>query len=286
MEALQRLARQQLFFVGGAPRSGTTWLQHVLDAHPDIRCGGEGLFMKHLAEPLHRTMAGRQRALIDKNETIFRYSGGFPLCGPADTELLIVTAILLALEQLCGGTTFRAIGEKTPENVFFFPHLKRLLPTAKFIGIARDPRDTLSSAWHFFHKVEPGENPDEAKRKLIADALPAVTSGLRGMLTLRKAHPSDCLLVTYERMRAAPETVAGELYRFLGVADDEATVAACAARTSFAAMSGGRPAGMTQDRSFFRKGVVGDWRSTFTPDMGEMIAKELAWAFPLFGWKP
>jgi len=37
---LLSFASCQLFFVGGAPRSGTTWLQYLLDSHPDVRCGG------------------------------------------------------------------------------------------------------------------------------------------------------------------------------------------------------------------------------------------------------
>ena len=43
--AIAELAKRQLFFVGGAPRSGTTWMQHMLDAHPDISCRGEGHFL-------------------------------------------------------------------------------------------------------------------------------------------------------------------------------------------------------------------------------------------------
>src|ERR1700722_1873858 len=62
-EKLQHLARCQLFFVGGAPRSGTTWLQALLDSHPEISCRGEGLFMKHLAAPLDALMKARREAI-------------------------------------------------------------------------------------------------------------------------------------------------------------------------------------------------------------------------------
>jgi hypothetical protein len=49
-QELLRLAGCQLFFAGGAPRSGTTWLQLLLDSHPEVCCRGEGLFQKHLAD--------------------------------------------------------------------------------------------------------------------------------------------------------------------------------------------------------------------------------------------
>jgi sulfotransferase family protein len=284
-EALRALARRQLFFVGGAPRSGTTWLQTLLDSHPDIVCGGEGLFLKHLADPLGNMMAERHKALAAKNDILFRHTGGFPLPAPEETELLVGTAVLLALERLCNGRSCRAVGEKTPENVFFFPRLKRLFPSAKFIGIARDPRDVLTSAWHFFHKTEAGEDEGEAKRAFIRLALPSLHGGTQAMLALREAHPADCLLLTYEGMRQAPAPIAAQLFRFLGVSNGDDIVTDCVARTSFAAMSG-RSSGVAQERPFFRKGVVGDWRSTFTPEMNGMILHALGWSFAAFGWEP
>lgn len=137
------LAQRQLFFIGGAPRSGTTWLQQMLDCHPDVSCQGEGLFWKQLAIPMESVMAQRGRALHDKNTELFRHTGGYPLPAPDDVEFLIGAAILLALRQQSGARSCLAIGDKTPENVFFFPRLRRLFPNAKFIAIASDPRDVV-----------------------------------------------------------------------------------------------------------------------------------------------
>jgi hypothetical protein len=88
-EALLRLARRQLFFVGGAPRSGTTWLQHVLDSHPAVSCRGEGLFQQALADKLQAAMTERRRVLEVKNTRLFRHSGGYPLPGAEDVEALL-----------------------------------------------------------------------------------------------------------------------------------------------------------------------------------------------------
>jgi hypothetical protein len=276
---LLRLAERQLFFVGGAPRSGTTWLQHLLDSHPDISCSGEGLFMKHLAEPLDAMMAQRREAIAAKNATVFRHTAGYPEPAPEDADQLLGTAVLLALERQCAGKACRAVGEKTPENVFLFARLKRVFPRAKFIGIARDPRDVLSSAWHFFHRPKPGEEEAAAKVAFIRNALPSIALGARAMLALRERYAADCLIVTYEQMHAATAAVAARLFGFLGVTDSEDVVADSVARTSFAAMGGG--AG-----GFLRKGVVGDWSSALTPAMGEMILRDIGWAFPHFGWTP
>jgi Sulfotransferase family len=282
-ERLLSLARRQIFLVGGAPRSGTTWLQYLLDAHPDISCRGEAHFAKHLAEPLQQAMAARRQAIAAKNETVFAEQGGYPLPGSDDAELLWGTAILLALERQCAAKPCSAVGEKTPENVFFFPRLKRLFPQAKLIVIARDPRDLLSSAWHFFHKKEPHEDEREAKLAFIRLAIPPLQEGANATLERLEQYPADTKLVTYECLSAATEAMAAELYRFLGVSDDAAIVADCVGRASFGALAG-RPPGTAQDGSFFRKGVVGDWRATFSPEMHALIMDELGWMFPHFGW--
>lgn len=283
---LQSLASRQLFFVGGAPRSGTTWLQYLLDSHPDVRCGGEGLFMKHLAEPLQKAMQERQQALEAKNRIVFSHAPGFAPPTEEDTDHLLGTAVLLALERQCAGKTYRAVGEKTPENVFLFSRLKRLFPHAKFVGIARDPRDVIASAWHFFHKPKPGQEERDAKLAFIRLALPSLDAGARETLALLERHKSDCLVVTYEQLLRAPVAMAGRLFRFLGVTDRDDLLAAAVEQTSFAALSQSRPAGESQDRPFFRKGVAGDWRSTLTQEMNELILQDLGWMFPHFGWEP
>jgi len=283
---LAQLAKSQLFFIGGAPRSGTTWLTHLLNSHPDVRCGGEGLLHKHLAEPMQHLISERRKAIEAKNTSLFKETGGFPLPTEEDQEVLMATGIMLALAQLSDGKSWRAIGEKTPENVFFFPRLKRMFPDAKFIGIARDPRDVLTSGWHFFHKTKAGEDENAAKIAFIKLATPSMNKGARATLALLEQHPSACTMVTYERMRAEPARIAQSLFQLLGVSSDQKVVEECVAKSSFAAMSGGRTAGTTNNASFFRKGVVGDWRSTLTPEMNDMIMREMGWMFPHFGWKP
>jgi len=56
-----------LFFVLGLPKSGTTWLQHLLNSHPNVSCRGEGKFHR-FAEALLRMSVEHNEALavLDK----------------------------------------------------------------------------------------------------------------------------------------------------------------------------------------------------------------------------
>jgi hypothetical protein len=283
---LGAIAARQLFFIGGAPRSGTTWLQQILDSHPNACCKGEGLFAKDLYPPLEAAMAQRSKALQAKNQGLFQHTGGYPLPTPEDVEFLAGTAMLLAFSQQAGDKDCQALGEKTPENVFFFERFKALFPSARFIAIARDPRDVLTSAWHFFRKPEPGDDDREAKLAFIRSALPSLTEGARTMLAFGERHPDAYRLVTYETLRRDPEPAVAELFRFLGLSDDAEIVRACLTRTSFVAATGGRPAGIAQNGAFLRNGVVGDWQSTLTPEMNDLVLRELGWMFPYFAWTP
>ncbi len=42
----------QIFFIGGSQKSGTTWLQLLLNAHPQVVCQGEGHITSHFAQLL------------------------------------------------------------------------------------------------------------------------------------------------------------------------------------------------------------------------------------------
>ncbi len=284
-EQIAQLARRQLFFIGGAPRSGTTWLQQLLDAHPDVCSKGEGLFLQHLAVPLEKAMAQRAEVIEGKNKQLFRHTGGYPLPAKDDVEFLMGTAILTALWQQSEGKPYRAIGEKTPENVFFYPRLKALFPGAKFISIARDPRDVLTSAWHFFKKLSPDEDEVAAKLEFIRGALPSLNEGAHKMVEFHKGNPDDHIFVTYDGLRTRPGPFLAQLFRFIGVSDSAEIVSECVRATDFALQTGGRPPGVEQNGVFHRKGEVGSWKATLNAEMSQVILKDLGWMFPLFGWQ-
>jgi hypothetical protein len=179
-------------------------VQELLDGHPEVSCRGEGLFPHELARPIDMLVDYRRKVLGNKNATTFKDFEGYPLPGREEADALLGTAILLALRQQCAGQAYRAIGEKSPENTFLFPRVKALLPGAKFIGIARDPRDSLSSAWHFWAKTQPGSDAPGAKMAFVEASLPAIEEGLQLFAAYTEEYRQDVRIFTYESLLQMP----------------------------------------------------------------------------------
>jgi len=87
--------------------------------------------------------------------------------------------------------------------------------------------------------------------------------------------------VRYEALVEKPEAELPRLLEFLGASHDQRTARHCVEAASFEKLSGGRERGREDPKSFFRKGVVGDWenvftnrdRSIFNEEAGELLSE-------------
>jgi len=68
---------KDLFFVGAVPRSGSTWLEILLNAHPEVSCAGEGHFQGVLAPLLEQAMR-KYNVFIGQNQVDLQDFAAFP----------------------------------------------------------------------------------------------------------------------------------------------------------------------------------------------------------------
>jgi hypothetical protein len=259
---------KDLFFIGSHPKSGSTWLQVMLNAHPDINCAGEAHFIDHFWPLLRDAMQRHSAHITLKNTTIFNELPPFPRFYEGHFRYLLTSAIVMLLMQSAGVRTARVIGEKTPDNVLHFARLSALFPHAKFLHVLRDGRDCAVSAW--FHNMR--TNPEELHRRhpTFAHFAESVAQSWRDIVTTANrfaaARPGLCLTVRYDDLVLRPHQTLGAVFTFLGVAADDAIVAQCIDQGAFEKMSGGRPPGAEDRSSFMRRGQPGNWREHFTSD--------------------
>ncbi|WP_373535681.1 sulfotransferase [Microcoleus sp.] len=130
-------------FLIGSPRSGTTMLQSLLAAHPEVISFPESKFFHYL---LYKKFAGK---LPGRMEAFFKDEINRPelLQGFDDSQSLgtKVSWFVEVLDGLAAEQNKSIWLEKTPEHIYFIDDIERFLPDAKFIHILRNGMDTIAS---------------------------------------------------------------------------------------------------------------------------------------------
>jgi len=286
------IGAKTLFFVCGSMKSGNTWLQILLDPHPEIICGGEGHFTDKLAPILQDAVNQYGRYIGWKNAQKIGGLDGYPRLGQTELIYLIRTTILLLFNAQTGGKAVAAIGEKTPDSIMAMPLLDLVFPEARFIHLVRDGCDCAASGWFHNQRMTPDwqeKNFPTLESYAAATATATATATewaheQRLAASFTEARPERCLTLRYEDLVDAPAGTFATALDFLGVDHDPATVAACHGRGAFASLSGGRAAGEENRGSFFRKGVAGDWRNHFSAEANSAFIREAGLWLAHFGY--
>ena len=262
---LASLAGKQIFFIGGAPKSGTTWLQLLLDAHPEISCGGEGHYADKLVGFLQRACRDYNAFIQTKNRGIFDGIYAQPTLDVQDLLFLSANAVLLMLSRQQNGRDAAIIGDKTPDNVLMFPTLAAIFPRAKFIHIIRDGRDCAISAWFHNKRINSPQFAEKfpSMAPFLAYFAGVWVDAMKTGHSFAAAVPDRCLAVRYEDLCAQPVATLARITGFLGASCDETLLEACHRAAGFETLTGGRAPGQEDRDSFFRQGMSGNWRRHF-----------------------
>ena len=155
-----RLRRRRLYgrrppgfpvpFIVGAPRSGTTLLRLMLDAHPEVAIPSETHFITEVAKAVKRRRRSPeelvQMLVVHKRWGDFHLDPDELLARFRELRPLNVADAMRAFYRLyCDKQGKSRWGDKTPGYVRDMRLIQRLLPEARFIHIVRDGRDVALS---------------------------------------------------------------------------------------------------------------------------------------------
>ena len=125
----------QLAFLGGHPRSGTTLLEQILGAHPDIRAFDEPeAFATQIWGQLAPMNAPQPLSFKDLNSL-----------SPARREEMRRRYLKSLFREVHGGSTAKVMLVKNPSATMALHLWLRIFPELKVIIAIRDPRDVLIS---------------------------------------------------------------------------------------------------------------------------------------------
>jgi tetratricopeptide (TPR) repeat protein len=127
----------RLAFLGGHPRSGTTLLEQVLGAHPDIRAFDESeAFVLEVLNPIIPNPAAKGLALDTLSSMSARWR--------ADLSRQYFKSLL---REVSGELKAQVLLDKNPSPTTSLPLWLRVFPDLKVLIALRDPRDVIISCY-------------------------------------------------------------------------------------------------------------------------------------------
>lgn len=280
---IEDILSRKLFFIAATEKSGTTWMQLMLDAHPEIACRGEGQFVSKLAGCVGGALSDYSSFIQGLNEKVFSETDGFPTFDREDLLHVLRMSSGLLLSKYDLSEEIAAIGEKTPGNVRHLQDLLALFPNAKFVLMVRDIRDIIVSG-HVHLKRQHGRAGDEPIANYAKRVANIWVQDVRRAQTFMSKNPDRCILIHYEKLHAEPHQCMARVLEHLGVSADKENVSACVDAGLFQNLTKGRKRGQEDPNSQFRKGIVGDWQHVLDKEAKQNISAKAGDALVALGY--
>lgn len=193
-------ASQSPVFVVGFPRSGTTLLEQMLDAHPRLQSMDERPFLNLLAGQLHAVG-------IEIPEDLAKLT-------QRDCDELRKGYVLMGCRKIARRWDARLV-DKNPLNMLWLPMLHRLFPHAKIILAVRHPCDVIWSCYLQNFRAAPLASACRSLAHLARSYVAAMQFWLHHVEVF---HP-DVFVSRYEDLVADTPARMQGIAEFLGLAD-------------------------------------------------------------------
>ena len=279
---------KRFFQLRGFMRSGTNWIGNLLNLHPHICCTGEYHF---------DVMDGEFRRLIEKT------------CSPSSilSQEAIQESVVREYELFLKRLIEIGASLQNKKNAFVFvdrtprPIDSLVMEGTRQIHVTRDGRDCLVSLTYHFLRLENDafrkfpemqkkrrkfhRHPAYFKRrqKELLDSEEWVRTRAKQWATFVKNdveyignHRDSVLAMTYEEIHQETDKFRRMMYEFFEVDPD------LAAPLNDKTTPGFRKENVA---SFYRKGVVGDWKSYFSRDVRHWFAEGAGEALIVAGYE-
>ncbi|XP_064159879.1 protein-tyrosine sulfotransferase 1 isoform X2 [Anguilla rostrata] len=195
-----------LVFIGGVPRSGTTLMRAMLDAHPAVRCGEETrVIPRVLAMKQMWSRSGREKMRLDE-------------AGVTDEVLDAAMRAFLLEVIVRHGEPAPFLCNKDPFALKSLSYLAKIFPRARFVLMIRDGRASVHSM--ISRKVTIAGFDLGSYR----DCLTKWNRAVETMHAQCLEAQGRCLPVHYEQLVLHPERWMRTLLRFLDIPWDDAVL--------------------------------------------------------------
>jgi hypothetical protein len=215
----QPVSSMPLFFIVGRPRSGTTLLRILFEAHPNVLIPPESPFIISLYKKYEKVTTWDEKNIKEFSEDLFKqryfdkwliekdvlYSSLLEMQGENSFQT-IVKKVCLTYSSVFEKKEILFIGDKNPAYSLFIHRMHKLFPEAKIIHITRDYRDNYLSLIKVNFEVP-----------IVPLVIYRWKFALHQMWKLKKENPDLIYSIKYEDLASAPEQEFAKLCGFLGI---------------------------------------------------------------------
>lgn len=216
---IKKIASLPMFFILGRPRSGTTLLRTLFDAHPNVATPIECAFIMNMSQKYSKITNWSREDLLSFHEDVQKHikfdtwnidiekmKSDLLHCQGENTFQTVCKVVYYDYVSLFPKEEIKWIGDKNPVYATYTPLMLRLFPDAKFIHLVRDPRDNIISL-----KNVDFEGPFTA---LLAYRW---QHSARKLHYIKKKHPTQFYTIRYEDLVREPERYYREMCDFLSI---------------------------------------------------------------------
>lgn len=291
-------ALNEFVYISGTQKSGTTWLENILNADPRVLVLHEG----NLLSFIDPSRVGED--CVARSSRL-----GYVSWYPAHVSEELVQELIRAsvarrlLEHYGSLWKGKVVGDRTPGITAYLNSALRTFTSGKVLHIVRHPLDVAVS-W-IFHDLnffrnegscllgkEIAQRLNELLEKGKSENSPQIDVDIieKGALNwivdrwvkdqetalqLKSDYPDRVYILFYECLLSDPKNQICKLFEFVGLTLDERQLDTVLDHSDFRKYSGGRQRGQKDSGSFYRSGTAGDHRNYFTQAAREAIFHQL-----------
>lgn len=260
-------------FVLGPPRSGTTLVAKLLNAHPQVLVTNETRIATFFEHAFRDLPTGDRGGLHCAREHGAEVVAALREHGRSITESAYAK---IAVAQ--GKKQVRYWGDKNPHLSSMLEVVDEWFPEAMFVAVRRDPRDIVCSILELWARMDlvPARDPDADRWDVPDEKLANVCKTVLRSIQdeerfLSKLSEDRVFRLNYERLVQDPQSVLPPLFTsFLKFADAREAMAA------MTAMSERDVHGAIAGKVDFQSRSLGRWKRDLDDDQQRVVCELLA----------